>query len=84
MAQLAERCVWDAEVPGSSPGTPTKVEKFIIPRILLDEPGLCANALIKDPKWGMEPVELEKMAKTILPASHVCVKEHWQFEELIV
>lgn len=23
VAQLVERCVWDAEAPGSSPGTPT-------------------------------------------------------------
>lgn len=36
MAQLAARCVWDAEVPGSSPGSPTdmdlkeKIQKDII------------------------------------------------------
>ena len=23
---MAERCVWDAEVPGSSPGTPTQAD----------------------------------------------------------
>ena len=27
MAQLVERRVWDAEIPGSSPGTPTQREK---------------------------------------------------------
>jgi hypothetical protein len=78
-------------------------ENFIIPRIPLDKPGLCAHALIvsgaqafevihtcqkdmhvhvKDPKWGTEPIEITKMARTILPDSHICVKEGWNFDEL--
>jgi hypothetical protein len=78
-------------------------ENFIIPRIPLDEAGLCAHALIvsasksfeikhtcqkdmhvhvKDPKWGTEHIEIIKMAKTILPESHICAKEGWNIEEL--
>ncbi len=37
---------------------------------------------VKDPKWGTENIEIIKMAKTILPDFHICVKEGWRFNEL--
>ncbi len=80
-----------------------KETDFIVQRIPLDKPGLCAHALVvstaqafgidlacqkdmhvhvADPIWGTEPSEITKMAQTILPDSHICVKEGWTFREL--